>query len=328
MTSFSFLVSHAHLSGSIPLATLERLHIDATRNEKTPTQFPDPSKYTDLNTFFHLFDSSIYKILNTPQAVTEATTAVLNFFREDGCIYLELRTTPRALPDEPPSAYLDSVLKALSLHDQSKMIVRLILSISWDFTKEKVKQVVDWALEAKSQGVVGIDVCGNPKNSFMYKTLIPELQRAKNEGLKLTIHFAELEKLQPDRLGHATFLTTEVKENIIQHKRPIEICLSSNVKGGSVASMADHHMKWAVKHEVPILISTDDPLVFTTKPSDEYRYALGLLDNNVEKLVSLLSTSISHTFCTTEEQEILRGKINDFNDKISGYGAPSLEYSE
>jgi hypothetical protein len=88
-----------------------------------------------------------------------------------------------------------------------------------------------------------------------------------------------LTELKPDRLGHAVFLTPDVAENIVRTKRPIEICLTSNLKVGSIRSLEEHHFKWAVNHQVPVLISVSKvqcPLsTFQSTPIDMF---LGLLD--------------------------------------------------
>lgn len=65
--------------------------------------------------------------------------------------------------------------------------------------------------------------------------------------------------LDPDRLGHATFLTPSAKSTIIAKKLPIEICIGSNVACKTVPSVEEHHVGWALENEVPILICVSLP---------------------------------------------------------------------
>ncbi|KAI7937555.1 hypothetical protein MJO29_014870 [Puccinia striiformis f. sp. tritici] len=326
---------HAHLSGSIPLEVLQELHKDAKERHPDLGACPSPSDYTDLKSFFGLFSEHIYHILDTPQAITRATRAVLSSFEDDGCVYLELRTTPRRFPGSSTDSfqeYLDAVFRGIDHNHESKMMVRLILTVNWDFGPDKVKQIIDLAITARNAGrscVVGIDIAGNPQNSICRTaSFTSELVKAKVNGLKLTIHFAEiveqkpflekqLSELNPDRLGHAVFLTTEVQEDIIRLKRPIEICLTSNLKVGSIRTLEEHHFKWAVENRVPVLISTDDTLVFGTTLSEEYEWALTLLNHDRQKLVSILKESVSCTFCSLADQAILIQKINQFEADMS-----------
>ncbi|OAV90045.1 hypothetical protein PTTG_06613 [Puccinia triticina 1-1 BBBD Race 1] len=320
---------HAHLSGSIPLEVLKELHKDAKERQPNLGPCPSPSEYTDLRSFFALFGDHIYHILDTPKAITRATSAVLKSFRDEGCIYLELRTTPRKFPrgSDTFEEYLDAVFDAIDRNDQSSMMVQLILTVNWDFEPDKVREIVELATTARNAGrcVVGIDIAGDPRKSILRtESFTRELIQAKLNGLKLTIHFAEiveqkpfLEKqladLTPDRLGHAVFLTPEVQADIVRLKRPIEICLTSNLKVGSIASLEEHHFRWAVENQVPVLISTDDTLVFGTTLSEEYEWALGLLNHDRQKLLSVLKQSITCTFCSSEDQQNLIQKVDQFS---------------
>ena len=195
---------HAHLSGSIPLKVLQELHKDAKERHPDLGACPSPSDYTDLKSFFGLFSEHIYHILDTPQAITRATRAVLSSFEDDGCVYLELRTTPRRFPGSSTDSfqeYLDAVFRGIDHNHESKMMVRLILTVNWDFGPDKVKQIIDLAITARNAGrscVVGIDIAGNPQNSICRTaSFTSELVKAKVNGLKLTIHFAEIVEQKP-----------------------------------------------------------------------------------------------------------------------------------
>lgn len=286
-----------------------------------------------MQSFFTLFGEHIYHILDRPEAITKAAVAVLKSFKDDGCMYLELRTTPRVFPGHPNSFqdYLDAVFAAIELNDESDMMVRLILTVNWDFEPEKVKEIAELAIEARLLGrcVVGIDIAGNPQKSlFCTERFFSEVIKARAAGLKLTIHFAEipeqkplLEKqlvaLTPDRLGHAVFLTTEAQQNIVQHQLPIEICLTSNLRTGSIASVEEHHFRWAVKNRIPVLISTDDTLVFGTTLSKEYERALMLLNGDCEMLLQVVKDGVSCVFGSTGDKELLMKKIVDFECSLS-----------
>ncbi|POW03722.1 hypothetical protein PSTT_10912 [Puccinia striiformis] len=168
------------------------LHKDAKERHPDLGACPSPSDYTDLKS------EHIYHILDTPQAITRATRAVLSSFEDDGCVYLELRTTPRRFPGSSTDSfqeYLDAVFRGIDHNHESKMMVRLILTVNWDFGPDKVKQIIDLAITARNAGrscVVGIDIAGNPQNSiFRTASFTSELVKAKVNGLKLTIHFAE-----------------------------------------------------------------------------------------------------------------------------------------
>ena len=63
--------------------------------------------------FFPLFSKYIYHLVNDATAVRETTLAVLRDFAADGVVYLELRTTPRAMPGLSKAQYVEIVLAAI-----------------------------------------------------------------------------------------------------------------------------------------------------------------------------------------------------------------------
>ncbi|CAH7685095.1 hypothetical protein PPACK8108_LOCUS19566 [Phakopsora pachyrhizi] len=306
---------HAHLSGSIPLQTLKELHEDALRRN------PE----LELKKFFDLFNNHIYKVIDTPEALTVATKSVLDYFEGDNCFYLELRTTPREFnKGNGIEAYIDALYRAFEAKTYQTMKVSLILSVNWDSSFINVRNLVDMALGLRDRNppVVGIDVCGNPLRSELYQLIAPELKRAKSEGLKLTIHFAEvktskellenqLRSLNPDRLGHATH-SKEVEELIIDRNLPIECCFTSNLKSNTVESLEKHHFNWAIEKGLPVLISTDDTLFFGSNLSEEYNLALRLLGGDRKRLISVLEKGIDHIFGSELDKIKLKESLKTF----------------
>lgn len=90
------------------------------------------------------------------------------------------------------SNYLESVLEVIENFDQHSMRVRLIVCLDWKHSEDESWTVVRLAHQSIHRGVVGIDICGNPKLSHEFKKLIPAITWARHHGLKLTLHFAEV----------------------------------------------------------------------------------------------------------------------------------------
>ena len=75
--------------------------------------------------------------------------------------------------------------------DGLAMMVRLLLSVDRREDGEAALQTVKLAAELKGQGVVGIDLSGNPTVGS-WDLWEPALREARRLGLKLTIHAAEV----------------------------------------------------------------------------------------------------------------------------------------
>lgn len=130
---------HAHLSGSISPQTLHDVWLQ--KKVTNPTlALPDPllalapgqaHSAHDLASFFTVFSSYVYHLINDPTTLTSTTLSVLRAFAADGVVYLELRTTPRPLPTA--EAYVSTVLAAIRHYEATTvpltMRTNLILSV-------------------------------------------------------------------------------------------------------------------------------------------------------------------------------------------------------
>lgn len=214
------------------------------------TVLPDGKHDFDIVTFFPLFSSYIYHLVNDRSAIEFTTLTVLRDFADDGVVYLELRTTPRALAGESGGSglskteYVQAVLDTIKKFEESndRMHTRLILSVDRRNTLAEAMEVVQLCRRFADQGVVGIDLCGDPLKGDMV-ALSPAFEAARQvDGLGMTLHFgevphdeAELKVLlgwKPDRLGHVIHLghaDGEVIKSVKDRGLGLELCLSCNV---------------------------------------------------------------------------------------------------
>jgi adenosine deaminase len=213
------------------------------------------------NSFFPLFSKYIYNLISDEQSVRESTLSVLEAFASDGVRYLELRTTPRAAGKLERDGYIGVVLSAIKSFESSDSHLKtsLILSVDRRDSPSQALETADLAIRLKDEGeaVVGMDLCGDPRKEPEggVKAFEPAFHKAKEAGLKLTVHFAEakessspneLEEIlswDPDRLGHVICVPSSIKERIKERKGlGLELCLSCNVKAGMIeGGVHDHH---------------------------------------------------------------------------------------
>lgn len=149
------------------------------------------------------------------------------------------------------------------------MVTKLILSIDRRNTAAEAHAVVDLALKYRAQGVVGIDLCGNPSVGDV--SLFREaFSRAKEAGLGVTLHFAEtpstgsdkelrtLLDFQPDRIGHVIHVAEHWEKVIRERRIALEICLSCNVNAKmTTGGFGSHHFRrwWdGTGRECPVVL--------------------------------------------------------------------------
>lgn len=159
-------------------------------------------------------------------------------------VYLELRTTPRANTTAAlgKEAYVRLVLNVINAHNasQPRLRTRLILTIDRRSSPSDADEVVDIALRLQGQGIVGIDLAGNPLAGDV-RSFTGAFARARDAGLGITVHFGEtvqsgrdeelyaLLEMKPRRLGHVIHLSEGVSREVQRRKLGLELCLSCNV---------------------------------------------------------------------------------------------------
>ncbi len=226
--------------------------------------------------FFPLFSSYIYQLVNDAWSLKHTPLSVLHDFAADGVVYLELRTTPRAMPTAglTKAQYVQAILDAIAAFEGASpapaLRTRLILSIDRRNSLAEALEAVDLARQFQARGVVGIDLCGDPARGGI-DALAPAFERARGiPGLGLTLHFGEtagsgtdeelrlLLSWRPDRIGHVIHVSDAVRREIIAHGRMgLELCLSCNVHAQMITGgfEAHHFGEWWKVSETVVVLS-------------------------------------------------------------------------
>ncbi|GMH05323.1 hypothetical protein Nepgr_007163 [Nepenthes gracilis] len=329
---------HAHLNGSIRDSTL--LELGKALGEKGIIVFSDVEHVIlkedrSLTEVFKLFD--LIHILTTDhKTVTRITKEVVEDFASDNVVYLELRTTPKRNDAIGMSkrSYMDAVIEGLRnvstvdvdfaptnigsrrmvnpAHVNStcngtmtkKIYVRLLLSIDRRETSASAMETVKLALELRDVGVVGIDLSGNPIVGE-WKTFLPALNFAREQGLSITLHCGEVPNQDeihamldflPERIGHACCLEEEAWEKLKTSKIPVEICLTSNIRTNTIPAIDGHHFADLYNASHPLTLCTDDSGVFSTSLSKEYAIATAAFGLSRGEMFKLARNTVEFVF--------------------------------
>ncbi|KAH8117728.1 adenosine deaminase-like protein [Phellopilus nigrolimitatus] len=306
---------HAHLNGCIPLSSLQELANSyvAKTGELQSSDVRDGIEklrkgveLDTINDFFGLF-TAIYALTSTRETLAYAARAVLEDFlggKERQCSYLELRSGPRETQHMTRLQYVETVLDEIEKYPEDE--AAYILALDRRMSPEVAEECIDIAVNLKGAGrrLVGVDLCGDPLSGDM-KLFASIFEKAKAAGLGITLHVAETESnspeetmqllsIEPDRVGHATFLDEEAKKYVLDHGIAIEICLSSNLLCKTVKSLEDHHLNYHFNLNHPVAVCTDDTLPFRNSLLGEYAMllaesplGLGLKQEAVELLARM-----------------------------------------
>jgi adenosine deaminase len=221
---------------------------------------------------------------------------------------------------------VDTMIECQALYPD--IIVKYLPSINRSQPIAQLKENIDLFIELKNEYpdmVLGVDMSGDPDpNKNKFSTIKPLLEKARNNGFKLALHCAEIEKEDEnlemlefgmDRIGHGTFFNNTYKttwEVLMKKRIPIECCLSSNVLCGSVKSMKDHHFQDFFSINYPVCICTDDYGVFDTSLSKELQICAETFDLSKMDVVKICRDSVDFSFASQNEKSLLMKKIDEF----------------
>lgn len=278
---------HAHLNGSLRKSTF----LEFLQEDKIEFEFPDQVKMNDAFIIFSL----VHRVVNSKHRLSRIVREVLEDFEADNCIYLELRTTPKALPDISKTEYIQTIEQIIE-EFKGKMKTRLLVSVNRGQSLQDAWENLDIAKNSKL--CVGVDFSGNPL-AGKFINFVGVFEEARRFGLKITVHTAEIEdesdtndvlRFKPDRLGHCNYLNEEQERIILEERIPIEICLSSNITALDI-SIETHHFEKFFRQNHPLSICTDDTLLFNTSQTKELCLISNQFNLSYSNLLSILHTT-------------------------------------
>ena len=289
---------HAHLTGSITPQCLHEIWTQRKLSEPhlaldDPLTVLSKDKKWNIVTFFPIFSQYIYELCSTSAGILYSTNAVLQDFKDDGVVYLELRTTPRSSACISKDEYVRITLDCIrDFAERDAMPTYLILSIDRRNTAVQAMETVDLAIKYRSRGVVGVDLCGDPSKGDV-STFREAFAKAKSHGLKIALHFAEIAKeelemelstllsFEPDRLGHVIHVSEFIKQELVCRGIGVELCVSCNVQAQMTeGEVADHHFGFWKDSPCPIALCVSCSL-FPMQSKLTHRYRPTMLESSV-----------------------------------------------
>jgi aminodeoxyfutalosine deaminase len=171
--------------------------------------------------------------------------------------------------------------------------------------------VLDYALQGREYGVIGIGLGGNEIGSppDPFKNVF---QRAKQMGLQSIPHAGETEgadsvwgaidELQADRICHGVRSIEDrnlVKE-LAERQIPLDICPTSNIRLNIYPTMRQHPFRQLDELGVFVTINSDDPSLFGISLCDEYITVAREFGYTINDLVRFAKNSIQASYATVE----------------------------
>lgn len=311
---------HIHLEGSVRPATLLTL---ARRNgialpATNEAELHDFYRFRDFDHFLTVYDL-ICDCIHTPDDLALMTYELGAAAAEQHIRYLEVTFTT-----------CGRLRRGLSLNDQlagiragaqqaeSEFGVRMqfIPDVVAENTVEEAWTLTRWAVAQQGNGICALGLAGKEVGRDT-AALAPIFTYARDAGLPRTLHAGEaagpesiwdaLTTLHADRIGHGVRVVEDPKllELLYAMQVPLEVCPTSNVRLGLYPNIAAHPIAILWKSGLYLTVNTDDPPMFDTTLTDEYRALAAAHGFTADEIKDLSLNAVRAAFLPANEKQAM-----------------------
>ncbi|MDP9844678.1 adenosine deaminase [Streptosporangium lutulentum] len=314
---------HVHLIGSASVPTvleLSRRH----PGSRVPTTEEELRAFYGFRDFPHF--AEVYQAVNAlvrdPEDVATLVTGLTRDLARQNARYVELTVTPYAhhimgMPMREVTEALDSA--ARRSRDEHGVQVAYIFDIPGEYGVEAARITLNHALQEPPRALVGFGLAGIEQERPQYRDAFRDAFRAATAaGLRSLPHAGEmsgpetiwevLDHLGAERIGHGIACLDDPR--LVAHLRetriPLEVCPTSNVCTGQVGRIEDHPLPRMLAEGLFVTLNSDDPPMFATTLSGEYRVAAEVFGLDREALAGLARNAVNaSSLDQTGKKEIL-----------------------
>jgi len=319
-SSKSFLLTlpkaelHLHLEGSIAPATLLELRQRHGEEASTLAEVEQLYNFANFDGFLVAF-KDVTGHLRTPEDYELIVYRLMERLKAQNVSHAEVTVSAGVClwrkQDVP--AIFEGLERGRARGEKDFGISLLwIFDAIRQFGAEKAQPVLDLAIQFRDRNVIAFGIGGDelkgPPELFL-----EVFARAADHGLHLTAHAGESAgpesiwgalNLKAERIGHG--LTAgqdpELMEELAERQIPIEVCVTSNLRTGCCAELAQHPVRRYFDEGLMLTLNSDDPAMFRTSVVEEYRLVQEHFAFSDDHLRELARNSFEASFLPPEKK--------------------------
>jgi len=298
-----FAELHLHLEGTVDRETVMMLDPSLARDEVDRVW-----AFTDFAGFLECF-KFVARRLRGPSDYALVTRRMLESLSRQGITYAEV--TLGAGVVQWLGYDFNSVWRAIreaqkEAHHQWPVEVWWNLDAIRQLGPDHVMEIAKLTAHYVDDGVVSFGIGGDevrgPAAEFR-----EAYRYAKDAGLRLTAHAGETAgpesvrdalDIGAERIGHGIRAVEDpdLLRRLREEKIPLEVCITSNVRTGAVASLDAHPVRRLVDAGVIVTLNTDDPGMFGSDLANEFRIAKEVFGLSDAQLATIRQNAMDYRF--------------------------------
>jgi len=335
---------HDHLDGGLRPVTVIELARDIGY-ERLPTTdpaelgrwFTQGADRKSLELYLDGFEHTV-AVMQTPEGIERVAAECAEDLAADGVVYAEVRFAPELSTQS--GLDLDAVMGAwlagfrrgsASAAAAGRPIdIRAIVTAMRQFARSV--EIAELSVRHRDEGVVGFDIAG-PEAGFPPSRHLDAFQLIHRADFHVTIHAGEAfglpsiwEALQwcgAERLGHGVRIVDDIVvgadgrlamgrlATYVRDRRvPLEMCPTSNVHTGAVASIGDHPIDLLRRLRFRVTVNTDNRLMSDVTLSSEFEILARVFDFGLDEMQWLTLNAMKSSFAPFDQRlRLINGVI-------------------
>src|SRR5262245_47705916 len=268
--------------------------------------------------------------MQTVAAIERVAAECAEDLAADGVVYAEVRYAPELSTqgglsmDEVMEAWLAGFERGAGLARDAgnPIIVRAIVTAMRQLARSV--EIAELAVRYRDQGVVGFDIAG-PEAGFPPSRHLDAFQLIHHANFHVTIHAGEAfglpsiwEALQwcgAERLGHGVRIVDDIAVEADGHytlgrlaayvrdrRVPLEMCPTSNVHTGAVATLRDHPIDLLRRLRFRVTVNTDNRLMSGVSLSGEMNTLAETFAIGLDELQWLSTNAMKSSFLAFDDR--------------------------
>ena len=324
---------HEHLDGGLRPQTVLELaqranygELPESDQERLAAWFAAGAARGSLAQYLEGFRHTI-ALMQTAAALERVAYEFAEDMARDNVVYAEVRFAPHF--HTQGGLGLDGVMTAVHkglARGQEDFGVRIGMIVCGmrNLSAMLSMQMAELAVAWRTHGCVGFDLAGE-EAGHPAKHHIDAFQLVKRMNFAITIHAGEsfgpesiwqaLQYCGAHRIGHGTRLIEDMvvyegkvinlgplAQYVLDHRIPIEVCLSSNVHTGATRSLAEHPFPRYLEKGFRVTLNTDNRLMSRTTMTDECMLAVEHFGCSLDQLEKLTINGMKSAFVHYDER--------------------------